>query len=191
MGCDAVAAGMLVVVPWGGRDRRSGGQVQVRSAAVSEIDGRLIVRTVDRSGGLGIERSELVTMDGFPDLAPAAVGGLVVKALEQTREVPRPTSWPRLSEFARPLLVASPGRYRSFRSWQRAPRQVSVHASADEISLTREHPDLDRGSWMSADAVARPVEDWPQHITLLVGASPEDIGHAVLAILQQPSLRDA
>lgn len=191
--CSPWCPGILVVVPWlrGGSGSRSDDRARVRSAVVSEIDGRLIVRTVDQSDGLGIERPELVTMDGFPDLAPSVVGDAVITALEQTREIPRPTSWPRLSDYAQPLLAASPGHYRSFRSWQRAARQVSVHASATEISVTREHPDLGRGSWMPAKTVARPVEDWPQRITLPLGGSPEDIGHAVLAVLQQPSLRDA
>jgi hypothetical protein len=187
------AAGMLRAVQWlrGGRRRRSGDQVGVRSAVVSEIDGRLIVRTVDRSDGLGIERPELITTDGFPDLAASAVGELAIEALEQTREIPRPMSWPRRSEYAQPLLAASPGRYRSFRSWQRAARQVNVSASATEITLIREHPDLSRGSWGPAESVARPVDDWPQHVTLPPDASAADIGQALLAVLQQPSLRDA
>ncbi|MDT4975659.1 MAG: hypothetical protein QOG98_1417, partial [Pseudonocardiales bacterium] len=106
-------------MPWSREKADGGGRRQVRSCSVYEIDGRLIVRTLDRSDGLGIERDEHVQIDGFPDVAAAALGTAVAEALDRAREIARPTSWRSLSEYAQPLLAASPGRYRSYRSWQR------------------------------------------------------------------------
>lgn len=156
-----------------------------------EIDGRLLIRTVDRSDGLGIERDEASVIDGFPAVRAEVLGAELVAALDRTLEIPRPSSWRRLSEHAQPLLAASPVRYRSFRSWQRAARMVGVSAGPDKISVRRWHPDLARGSWMPAAGVGRPVEDWPQQIELPALASPHDLGAAVLALLSQPALRDA
>jgi hypothetical protein len=47
---------------------------EVGSCAVYEIDGRLLVRTVDMSDGLGIERDDTFSMDGFPDVDARIVG---------------------------------------------------------------------------------------------------------------------
>jgi hypothetical protein len=150
---------MVVAVRWSRKKVDGAGGSEVRGCSVYEIDGRLLVRTVDQSDHLGIERDEVVALDGFPDVAATAVGAAVVEALNRTREIPRPTSWRRRSEHARPLLAASPGRYQSYRSWQRAARHVSVHATRDKISVTRWHPDLSRGSWLPAEDVGRPVDE--------------------------------
>jgi hypothetical protein len=158
---------------------------------VYEIEGRLLIRTVDMSDGLGMERDDISTLDGFPGVAAAAVGATVVAALDRTREIPRPTSWRRRSEYSQPLLAASPSRYRSYRAWQRAARYVGVHAGPDGISVTRWHPDLSRGSWEPAEDVGRPVDGWPQEIKLPATASEDEIGGAVIELLGQPSLRDA
>jgi hypothetical protein len=175
------------------RSKQSGDstQAEVRSCSIYEIDGRLLVRTLDRSDGLGIERDESTVLDGFPDLAPGAVGEAVGEALDRTVEVRRPASWRPSSECAQPLLAASPKRYRSYRAWQRAARQVSVHATLDKISVQRWHPDLSRNSWMPPADVGRPVEDWPQEIDLPASATPEEIGAAVLDVLRQPPVRDS
>jgi hypothetical protein len=183
--------GMVDAVQWSWKKADSASRSEVRACSVYEIDGRLLVRTVDQSDHLGLERAETIALDGFPEVPATAVGAAVVEALDRTREIPRPTSWRRLSGHAQPLLAASPSLYRSYRTWQRTARHVSVLAKPDKISVTRWHPDLSRGSWVPAADVGRPVGDWPQEIELPAAASLQEIGTAVLDGLSQPSLRDA
>ena len=66
---------------------------------------------------------------------------------------------------------------------------AALRAQDDTIVVTRSHPDLTRGSWLSAASVGRPVEDWPQEVTLPSSASAAELGAAVLAVLEQPPLR--
>ena len=88
--------------------------------AIYEIDGRLLIRTIDGSDSLGIERNDFEVIDNNAD--PEVIGRAIVEAADRAREVPRPTTWPAQSEYAAPLLAASPRRYRSYRAWQdRAP----------------------------------------------------------------------
>ncbi|MGH9124314.1 MAG: hypothetical protein ACRDZ8_06250 [Acidimicrobiales bacterium] len=72
------------------------------------MDGRVLLRPVDGSGGLGIERNDTTTVDGFPGLNPRQLGEAVLVALATVWEIPRHEHWSATSAYAAPLLSASP-----------------------------------------------------------------------------------
>ncbi len=156
--------------------------------SVYEIDGRLILRVIDGSGGLGIERSESLLVDGFPDVDAVTLGDHVVSLAADVRSVELPASSSKLSEYARPLLDVSPGRYRSYRSWQRAARRVTVTVRPDAIRLVRMHADLGRGSWRPIDPDHPRAAGHPQQTVLDLSATAAAIGAAVLDLLAQPPI---
>lgn len=162
--------------------------VEKRMAAVYEIDGRLLVRTVNSCGGAGIEADAITVLDGFPDLEARQLGQAVQAALIQCREIPMPRTWPSTPEYARPFLELSPRRYRSYRAWQRAARYAFVTASAESIRAERRFPDLGRGAWgpMPASPADRA---WTDDVAMAPAAPADILGNALLTVLAAPPLR--
>jgi hypothetical protein len=152
--------------------------------AVYETDGRLVLRVVDGSDGLGIERDENHVVVGLDELDPRSLGELVVSLAGQAQELVRPTSWPKLSEYAAPLIASAPTRHRSYRSWQRATRYVSV-SLVGQVGCTRLHADLSHGSWIPAGGEA---SAFPQRIELGSSTTSDEIGSAVMQLLVEPPI---
>ncbi|MEV4134773.1 hypothetical protein AB0J72_21695 [Dactylosporangium sp. NPDC049742] len=159
------------------------------AAAVYEIDGRLLLQTVHRSGRAGISERHVDVLDGYPDVTAEALGDAIGVALARSREIPWPASWPTMREVTAPHLASSPRRYRSWRSWQRAARYVSVHVTADAVHLRRWLPDLGGGGW-EPRPVDAPGDGWTYDLTIGGDATPAGIGTAVLTLLESPPLRD-
>ncbi|MEV4517723.1 hypothetical protein AB0K00_53290 [Dactylosporangium sp. NPDC049525] len=163
--------------------------LEVRTAAVYEIDGRLLVRTVNRCGHAGIEEKRTDIVDGYPGIEPGELGRTVQAALARCREVSWPTSWPLMRDYARPLLELSPRRYRSYRSWQRAARYASVRATEESVRAERWYPDLGRGGWEPIPS--DPVEDeWTYEVVVPADVGLAGMGAAILTVLAAPPLRD-
>lgn len=160
-----------------------------RMAAVYEINGRLLVCTVDSWGGAGVENKPTVAVDGYPDVTPDKVGQIVQAALAQCREVQPPQPWPPPREYARPFLELSPRRYRSYRSWQRAARFVSVDVEAGSMLVQRWLPDLGRGGW--SPVPADPPSEWTYETVIPAEAGSAVVGAAVLTVLEAPPLQEA
>ena len=153
-----------------------------------EIDGRLLVRTVNRCGRAGFEDEHTDVVDGYPGVEPGELGGIVQAALARCREVSWPSSWPPKRDYARPLLELSPRRYRSYRSWQRAARYASVCATDESVRAERWHPDLGRGGWepIPSDPVG---EEWIYEVVVPADAGLAGMGAAILMVLAAPPLR--
>lgn len=100
-------------------------------AAVYEVERRLLIRTCDGSDGLAIERDETISIEDDLNVDEETLGCAVVAAADKALEVSRPSSWWKLSEYAAPRLAASPGKYRSYRAWQRVARYVHITRTAD------------------------------------------------------------
>jgi hypothetical protein len=164
--------------------REISGDVPGGGASIYEVKGRLLIRTVDGSDSLGIERNETVVIDGYPDVDAETLGRAVVAAVDQAREVPRPTTWPKLAEYAAPLLAASPGSYRSYRAWQREARHVSVTRRSKEWEIYRWRADLTRGSWGPAEAGGQDQRISAQG-RLPRDAESAEVGTTVLALLAE------
>ena len=158
-------------------------------AVVYEINGRLLVRTVDSWGRAGIENEYTVVVDGYPDLTPDEVGQTVQAALDRGREVQPPKPWPPLREYARPLLELSPRRYRSYRSWQRAARRVSVAEKAGSVRVERWLPDLGRGGWYPGSS--DPQGEWTYETVVPADVGPAVLGAACLTTLEAPPVQGA
>lgn len=167
--------------------RQAGRDVPGSGAAVYEIDGRLLIRTIDGSDGLGIERDDVDVIDGYDDTEADILGRAIVAAVDRAGEVPRPATWRSRSDYAAPLLAASPRRYRSYRAWQRAARHVSVDCGPDGWQISRLYPDLDHGGWQPAD-VDDDAHSRSARRRLPADAMPSDVGTAVLDCLQEPPL---
>jgi hypothetical protein len=171
----------------GCEDRRV---LEVRTAAVYEIDGRLLVRTVHCCGRAGIEDDYTDIVDGSPGIEPGELGRTVQAALARCREVSWPSSWRPMRDYARPLLELSPRRYRSYRSWQRAARHASVRATEESVRAERWHPDLGRGGWEPIPS--EPVEEeWIYEMVAPADVGLAGMGAAILAVLAAPPLRGA
>ncbi|GIH21365.1 hypothetical protein [Rugosimonospora africana] len=160
-----------------------------RMAAIYEIDGRLLVRTVDSWGGAGIEDKHTDVLDGYPDVMPDELGRIVQAALARCREVQPPSSWPPLRDYARPLLELSPRRYRSYRSWQRAARYAQIAEKAGSMRVERWLPDLGRGAWFPASD--DPQDEWTYMTAVPADAGPAVLGAAVLTVLGAPPWQGA
>jgi hypothetical protein len=156
-------------------------------AAVYEIDGRLLVRTVDSWGRAGIEDEHTDVLDGYPGVMPAELGRIVQVALARCREVQPPSSWPPLRDHARPLLELSPRRFRSYRSWQRAARHVQIAEKAGSVRVERWLPD--RGGWCPASD--DPQNEWTYETAVPADAGPAVLGAAVLTTLEAPPSQGA
>jgi hypothetical protein len=141
--------------------------LEKRMAAVYEIDGRLLIRTVHSCGGAGIDDEGISVVDGFPGVEAREFGEAVQAALALCREVPMPDSWPSTPDYARPFLEHSPRRYRSYRAWQRSARHASVTAAAESIRVERRHPDLGEA------AGAHAVQSSRRRVDLRSGHTPE------------------
>jgi hypothetical protein len=155
--------------------------------AVYETAGRVLLRPVDSCEGMRYERDEHSVVDGFPDVDPAALGGTIVELARSARDVSRPDPWPKLSEYAAPLLAAAPTRHRSYRSWQRATRHVAVRFDGGRgggVVCDRWHPDLGNGSWGPADEAG----DGQTRIDLGATTTSTELGVAVLRLLEEPPI---
>lgn len=157
-------------------------------AKVYEIDGRLLIRTVNNCGGAGIEDGSTVVVDGYPTIAPDELGQTVQAALDRCRDVPMPSSWPPMRDYARPFLELSPRRYRSYRAWQRATRSVFVQANADSVRVQRQFPELGRGAWRPAATQAD--DTWTYEVVVTADAGTAALGSAVLKVLEAPPLQE-
>jgi hypothetical protein len=155
--------------------------------AIYEIDGRLLIRTIDGSDSLGIERNDFEVIDNNAD--PEVIGRAIVEAADRAREVPRPTTWPAQFEYAAPLPAASPRHFRSYRAWQRAARYVHVQARPDHWHLQRWYPDLNRAGWQPSDETDQSGSHRAAR-RLPPSANPSDIGAEVIALLHEPPLAD-
>jgi hypothetical protein len=62
----------------------------IAEATMYEVDGRLIVASVDRSpDGIGVARDPDATLDGYPEIVDDVIGQAVRGALAACRHVPR------------------------------------------------------------------------------------------------------
>lgn len=165
----------------------TGRSVPGSGAAIYEIDGRLLIRTIDGSDSLGIERDDVQVID--IDADREVIGRAIIEAADRAREIPRPTTWPTQSEHAASLLAASPRHFRSYRAWQRAARYVGVHARPDRWHVQRWYPDLNRGGWQPPDETDQSESHGATRL-LPLSASPSDIGAEVIALLHEPPLAD-
>lgn len=163
--------------------------VTYRRARLYEIDGRLIVRglNVTTQGiptGLGCECEVL---DGYPHLAPALIGEVVMRALSQGKIIPHPVRWPGgSSDHA--LLALAPKRYRSYRSLLRAMRAAGATEIDGQLSVFRLYPDVSSASHGTKPNVSS--RGYPRRVALGLDADAEAIGHAFVRVLRQPPLRD-
>jgi len=135
-----------VKLPWRGDSQAPDDEatpLRSRGVSIYEIDGRLLVRTVDSAKGLGFERTSSAMLDGYPGVDPAALGQLVIDAATAVRAIPHPRQHSTPAHFGATLMAESPTRYRSHRSWQRAARHVSGALMLDRWALERWH-DPDR-----------------------------------------------
>lgn len=164
----------LVVVPGSG-------------VSVHETEGRIILRVVDGWGGLGIERDENHVFDGYPDVDADRLGTMITEMLFEAREADRPERRRPISEYAAPLIAASPGRFRSHRAWQRATRYVSVSTGAG-LACHRFHADLGRGAWEAVSPDDVRCAGYPQDVDLGSATTSADLGAAVLQLLEQPPI---
>lgn len=168
--------------------------------AIYEVQGRLLIRTMDGSGGLGIERLDAATIDGYPDVDTELLGQTVIDALESAREIPRPSSWTEMSDHtnrraagsnrpANPLVAASPGTYRSFRAWQRVARRVSVARTSESWTTVIWGAELSSGGWLpasgqEADEILSGQRRVPRD------ATPAEVGEMVMHLLTYPPIAD-
>lgn len=158
---------------------------------VYEVDSRILVRAVDGSDRMGIERDDQLAVDGYPEISAADLGRTVLDVAATVVEVPRPTSWPTRREYALLFITASPRRYRSWRQWQMAARSVSVHAGQREWELERMQPDLGRGGWLPVTRNRGELSNdgWPQKEAVPFDAPPQEMGAALLRLLEEPPMR--
>jgi hypothetical protein len=160
-----------------------------QAAKVFEIDGRLIIRTVNETPeGIGVVDDESVVLDGFPEVPVNLIGKAVKDALRRCRTVPRPNPWPLRSEFAAPLLALSPKRYRSYRAWLRASREATVRKTPNGLFVERLYPDLATGTRSSTGYL--PGYGYQRTVQLQRNASAMLVGAAIVRVLQQPPVRD-
>lgn len=153
-------------------------------AAVYEVEGRLLIRTCDGSDGLSIERDETIAIEDYPDVDADTLGCAVVAAADQALEVSRPSTWRKLSEYAAPLLAASPGKYRSYRAWQQVARYVHITRTAEAWTVTHFYPDLTSGSWLPDESENQSQSDSVQG-RLPRDATPAEVGAMVLIALAE------
>ncbi|MFI6504944.1 hypothetical protein [Nonomuraea typhae] len=145
---------------------------------MDEIGGRLLLRVEDGCDGLGAERTDTHVIDGYPEINADDLGRTIIGLAATAEEVPRPSVWPDLSEYSKPLLSLS--FIRSFRQWQRSARCVRVVPLPAEWHVERWIPELGKGSWSPP----------PDSAVIVLPAEPEplDLGEAVLTALHEPPL---
>lgn len=156
--------------------------------AVYETAGRVIVRVVDGSDGPGVERCENHVVDGYPALDPAELATTMLELAATIRSIALPDQWPSLSAYSTPLVETAPRRFRSYRSWQRATRSISVAFDRDSVRLVRMHADLARGSWLPVSDSDLRAGGFSQRADLVLPTDVSTVGAAMFGLLAQPPI---
>ena len=157
--------------------------------AIYVIDGRVLIRTIDSDGGAPAPRTASASIvEDFGNVEAEQIGAAVLGAARDAQRLEESTQ-PRASEYNASLLAETDGKYKSFRTWQRAVRHVNAAVHADRWQLTRLHPDL-KGGWTTARASDPAHADYPQRFDLQLYADADELGDAVMQLLAEPSLRE-